>query len=186
LDPNLFEAHFFLARNRHALGLRQETADLFERAAALRPNDFRSLGLLSEEYQALGRHDDFLAAARRCLERLEAEISAHPGNAGALAFGSAVLAVLDQQERAEDWAIRAVIIGPNDCMVRYNVARTYVLLGKTEPALDSLDLAFNCSSVGQRRLARWMEQDEDIDPLRTHARFQALLQKLEAELGVES
>ena len=186
MDPNLFEAHFFLARNRHALGLRQETADLFERAAALRPNDFRSLGLLSEEYQALGRHDDFLAAARRCLERLEAEISAHPGNAGALAFGSAVLAVLDQQERAEDWAIRAVIIGPNDCMVRYNVARTYVLLGKTEPALDSLDLAFNCSSVGQRRLARWMEQDEDIDPLRTHARFQALLQKLEAELGVES
>ena len=184
LGSHLFEAHFFYARNCHLQGLRAQAADLFERSAALRPNDFRALGLLSEECQALGRHDDAIAAARRCLERIEPEIEAHPDNAGALAFGSAVLADLGQYERAEDWAGRAVMIGPDDCMVHYNVARTYALLGKPDLALDALDRAYLCPPLFQRRLAMWMKYDEDLEPLQTHPRFADFKARLRDELDL--
>ncbi len=186
LGPHLFEAHFFYARNCHLQGRRAEAAELFERAAALRPNDFRSLGLYSEECQALGRDEASLAAARRCLERLEPEIEAHPDNAGALAFGSAVLADLGQHERAQDWADRAVLIGPDDCMVRYNVARTLALLGQHDRALDALDRAYECAPVFQRRLAMWMRYDEDFDRLRATARFGALVDRLNQTLDLPS
>ena len=84
LGPNLFETHFFYARNCRLQGLHEQAAALFKRAATLRSNDFRSLGLLAEAYKALGRRDDLMVAARQCLGRVEAEVEAHPDNAGAL------------------------------------------------------------------------------------------------------
>jgi adenylate cyclase len=155
---------------------------LFKRAATLRPNEYRALGLLAKSYKALGRQPEFAVAARRCLERVEAEIEAHPDNAGALAFGSTVLAELGERARAEEWAARATLIGPDDYVVRYNAARTHALLGELETALDWLEQAFDSSAVWQRRLALWMKSDGDIDPLRGHPRFEGLLQRLEPVL----
>jgi len=182
LAPDLYETHFFYGRNCRLQERHEQAAALFKRAATLRPNEYRSLGLLAKSYKALGLQQEFMVAARQCLERVEAEIEAHPDNAGALAFGSTVLAETGQRVRAEDWAARAIMIGPDDYVVRYNAARAYALLGKPEAALDWLERAFDSSAVWQRRLALWMRSDGDIDPLRDHPRFRALLQRLEAVL----
>ena len=182
LAPDLYETHFFYARNCRLQGRHEQAAALFKRASALRPNEYRALGLLSKSCKALGLQQELVVAARQCLERIEAEIEAHPDNAGALAFGSTVLAEIGHRARAEDWAARAIMIGPDDYVVRYNAARTYALLGEPEAALDWLERAFDSSAVWQRRLALWMKSDEDIDPLRGHPRFRALLQRLEAVL----
>jgi len=182
LAPDLYETHFFYARNCRLQGHHEQAAALFKRAAALRPNEYRSLGLLAKSYKTLGLQQEFALAARQCLERVEAEIEAHPDNAGALAFGSTLLAETGQRARAEDWAALATIIGPDDYVVRYNAARTYALLGEPEAALDWLERAFDSSAVWRRRLALWMKGDEDIDPLRGHPRFRALLRRLEAVL----
>jgi adenylate cyclase len=182
LGPNLFETHFFYARNCRLQGLHEQAAALFKRAAALRSNDFRSLGLLAEAYKALGRREDLMIAARQCLARVEAEIEAHPDNAGAFAFGSAVLAELGQGVRAKEWAALANMIAPDDYLAHYNVARTYAILGEPDTALDWLERAFCASVVWQRRLALWMRSDGDIDPLRGHPRFHALLRRLEPVL----
>ncbi|MDJ0980260.1 MAG: hypothetical protein QNI94_01475, partial [Kiloniellales bacterium] len=155
---------------------------LFEEAARLRPKDYRALGLLASEYRILGRTEDFEAAARRALERVEAAVEAHPENADALAFGSALLAERGQVERAQAWAERAITLGPDDALVHYNVARTHAFLGDMGSALDRLEQAFRSPPEWQRRLAQWMTSDEDIDPLRAHPRFQALLARLNAEL----
>jgi len=181
LAPDLYEIHFFYARNCRLQGRHEQAAALFKRAATLRPNEYRSLGLLAKSYKALGLQHELLAAARQCLERVEAEIEAHPDNAGALAFGSTVLAELGQRARAEDWAARAIMIGPDDYVVRYNAARTYALLGQPDAALDWLERAFDSSAVWQRRLALWMRGDQDIDPLRNHARFHALMERLSGQ-----
>jgi len=178
LGPDLFETHFFYARNCRLQGRHEQAAALFTRAATLRANDFRSLGLLAESYKALGRQQDMVAAARRCLERLEAEIEAHPDNAGALAFGSAVLAELGQGERARDWAVRAAMISPDDYLGHYNLARSYAILGELDAAMDRLVKSFDSSSSWRRRLALWMESDGDLDPLRDHPRFHALARRL--------
>ena len=185
LGPDLFETHFFYARNCRLQGLHEQAAALFKRAATLRPNDFRSLGLLSEAYKALGRREDLVIAARQCLERVEAEIEAHPDNAGALAFGSAVLAELGQPARAKEWAIRSYMIAPDDYLAHYNVARTHAILGEPEAALDWLERAFCSSVLWQRRLALWMGSDKDIDPLRDHPSFHILTQRLRSVLESE-
>lgn len=171
LDPNLFEAHFFQARCRHLQGRRDQAAVLFAHAAELRPDDFRSVGLLAEEHKALGNADAFEAAARRCVERAAAEVRYHPENADAWAFGSTVLAELGDASRAAEWATRAAVIGPDDHLVNYNLARTYTVLGHVETAMDWLERAFRSSPAFQRRLAAWMPLDQEIDGLRDHRRF---------------
>ena len=183
LGPDLFETHFFYARNCRLQGRHEQAAALFKRAATLRSNDFRSLGLLAEAYKALGRRDDLMVAARQCLGRVEAEVEAHPDNAGAFAFGSAILAELGQGARAKEWASLANMIAPDDYLAHYNVARTYAILGERDTALDWLERAFRSSAVWQRRLALWMKSDQDIDPLRGHPRFRRLPQRLEAILA---
>lgn len=175
LDPELFEAQFFQARNHRLQGDRSRAAELFERAAALRPNDFRALGLLGEELQALGQADSAQERYRQCLMCLEAEIGAHPDNAGALAFGSAVLTDLERFEQAADWANWALIMAPDDCLVHYNVARALLMLGRPEDALRHLKTAFQTPPVVRRRLALWMRFDQDFEPLSNEAGFQALL-----------
>ncbi len=178
LDANLFEAYFFDGRCRRIQGQRGLAAARFARAVELRPNDFRSVGMLAEEYRALGRIEEARATERRCLERLAAEVKAHPENADAWAFGSAILAHLDEPERAAVWASRAQIMTPGDYLVLYNVARTYALLGDVPGALDSLEQAFNVQPAIQRRLAAWLPLDQDLDPLRGEPRFCALKTRL--------
>jgi TolB-like protein/Tfp pilus assembly protein PilF len=179
LDPGLFEAHFFQGRNRRNQGRRAEAVALFARAAELRPNDFRSLGLYAWECKALGR-EEFAAAFRRCLLRVEAEIEAHPDNADALAFGSSILVAVGQPVRADDWAARAIMLGADDYAVQYNVAVTNALLGKIDAALDRLERAFFTSPTFRRRLAAWLKHDREMDGLRDHPRFRSLMDDLEA------
>ncbi len=175
LDPGLFEAHFFHGRNCRNQGLRAESAALFARAAELRPNDFRSPGLLAWECKSLGRREESAAAFRRSLARVEAAVKAHPDNADALAFGSSILAEMGQRARAEDWAARAIILGADDRIVRYNAALTDAMLGRMDAALDHLEQAFSTTPAFRRRLAAWMRYDREMDPLRGHPRFHSLV-----------
>ena len=181
LDANLFEAYFFDGRCRRIQGQRELAAARFARAAELRPNDFRSVGMLAEEYRALGRIEEARAAERRCLERLAAEVKAHPENADAWAFGSAILAHLEEPERAAVWASRAMIMLPGDYLVLYNIARTYALLGDVSGALDRLEQSFEVQPAIRRRLAAWLPLDHDLDALRSEERLRKLTQKLSLE-----
>lgn len=171
LNPMFFEACFFQGRNRRLQGRRREAADLFERSASLRATDYRSVGLLSEELRALGLHERAMAAAATCLERLEVEIDTHPENADALAFGSAVLASLGRLDQAQEWAKWSLALGAGQRLVHYNVARTWMMLGRADDALNELERAFETSPVVRRRLALWMEFDLDLVPIRDHPRF---------------
>jgi tetratricopeptide (TPR) repeat protein len=181
LDANLFEAYFFDGRCRRIQGQRELAAARFARAVELRPNDFRSVGMLAEEYRALGRIEEARAAERRCLERLAAEVKAHPENADAWAFGSAILAHLEEPARAAVWASRALIMLPGDYLVLYNIARTYALLGDLSGALDRLEQSFEVQPAIRRRLAAWLPLDRDFDALRGEPRFLALRERLNRE-----
>jgi adenylate cyclase len=180
LGPDLFEAHFFHARNCRTQGQYERSAALFVRAAELHPGDFRSLGLAADVYRSLGRHEDAAAATRRCLERVEAEVAVHPDNAGALAFGAMILAEVGDATRAETWAARAGRLGPDDCVMNYNLACTYIELGRPDAALERLQRAFSPSSAVRRTQLEWMRHDSSIDPLRDHPGFRALVQRLES------
>ncbi|MFV2052235.1 tetratricopeptide repeat protein [Aliiroseovarius sp. YM-037] len=175
LDPHLFEAQFFLARGLRLQGDRAGAAECFAKAAQLRPEDFRANGLLAEELQALGRAEEATIQLRATLELVEAELDTHPDNAGALAFGAAVLADLDKHERATIWSEWALAIAPDDCLVQYNIARAQAIRGDQAAALAHLARAFAVPPVVRRRLALWMRFDEDFDALKDDRQFQDLL-----------
>jgi TolB-like protein/Tfp pilus assembly protein PilF len=181
LGPDLYEAHFFYARHCRTQGLHAKAARLFERAAELNSSDFRALGLAVDEYRALNRHDDAMAAARRCLDRLEFELAAQPDNACALAFGAIIQAEVGNAERAEEWANRAVAIEPGDVVTSYNLGCTYAALGKLDDAVDCLRRAFPETPTSRRAFVDWMEYDTALWPLRGHGEYEALRRRFQLE-----
>jgi hypothetical protein len=65
-------------------------------------------------------------------------------------------------------------IDPDEPAILYNVACTYSLAGKIE---ESIDLLEKSMTSGSDRLD-WIKYDSDLDPLRKHPRFIALIKKL--------
>jgi adenylate cyclase len=80
------------------------------------------------------------------------------------------LVKLGEIELAQKWGERAYQIAPNDVATRYNLACLHARKGDTEKALDFLE-----NSITSRS---WIENDPDLEPLRGHPRFQAVLDSL--------
>jgi adenylate cyclase len=59
-------------------------------------------------------------------------------------------------------------------MLLYNLGCIHSLAGDIEEAIDCLERA----AEGGLRQKGWYENDGDLDPLRSHPRFQALLERL--------
>ena len=182
IDNNLFEAHFFLGRNRRLQGDRRGAVRHFEMALELRPSDFRASGLLAEEYQALGLASRAHKQVLDALNLVELELEAHPDNADALAFGAALLSDLGRREDAIEWMEWALAIAPGDSLVQYNVARAFAIMGELEQATCHLESAFETRPNAQRRLALWMRFDADLQPIQafdTVRKYQALADPVE-------
>lgn len=180
LAPDLFEAHFFAGRCARAQGQFARAADLFERAAELQPDDFRALGLASHAYRALGREEQALNAARRSLERIEAELAIHADDAKALAFGAALLVDMGQLERAQEWAKRADRLDPADLITNYNLACAWIALGNNEAGLARLERMFAVPAETRQLHLDWIRHDISLDPVRSHPRYVELVRHLES------
>ena len=69
---------------------------------------------------------------------------------------------------------KAKEIEPKNSIVHYNIACTYSEMKKIDAALDALELAVACGYED----VEWMEKDEDLDNLRDHPRYKAIVRKL--------
>ena len=173
LDPKIFEAYYFYARACFQQGKLEEAARLFELASEVNPDDYQSRAMLGMVYTGLGRKVDAEAAYGRALVAAEKHLELHPDDARALYLGANALCQLGERARSLDWASRALAIDPEDCGILYNVACCYSLQGKTEEAIDCLEKAM----AHAHWYKRWMQHDPDLNNLRSHPRFQALLQR---------
>src|SRR5881398_520806 len=177
LDPNSFEAHYFYARACVTQGKLERAATLFERAAENKPDDYQALCLLIQVYRSLGRDRDSKSTARKAIERAESELTLHPENPRAAYLGANALATLGEKDRAREWAARALAIDPDDVLIQYNVACVYSLLGDLEQAFDLLEGLL--PNAGYELKRGWIKHDSDLDPLRSHPRFQKTLEVIE-------
>ena len=171
LDSRLFEAYYFYARACFQQGKLTEAARQFEQASDVKPEDYQAPQLLAMVYMGLGRKEDAEESYRRAWQRAEKHLELHPDDARALYLGANALCQLGERARSFDWAQRALAIDPEDCGILYNIACVYALQGKADEAIDCLDKAMTHAFWYKR----WAQNDADLNSLRAHPRFQALM-----------
>jgi len=174
LNPKLFEAYYFYGRARLAQGKLAEAAQLFEQASQVNPEDYQSISLLAMVYKGLNRLADAQASYRRSLQIIDKHLELHPDDARALYLGAGALCQLGERAKSEEWLARARRMEPDDPGVLYNVACGYSILGNVEPAIECLEQAVTLGFA----FKEWIQHDSDLDALRSHPRFQALLTRL--------
>jgi tetratricopeptide (TPR) repeat protein len=174
LNPKLFDAYYFFARACFQQGKSEEAAKLFEKACMANPEDYQAPMLLAQTYVGLGRTLEADATRQRSLRIIEKHLEFHPEDVRALYLGTAALIQASQRDRALEWTHRALAIDSEDPAVLYNVACSYAMLDMTEEAITSLEKALR---QGEWYKA-WAEHDSDLDSIRSHPRFQALMKAI--------
>jgi adenylate cyclase len=178
LDPVLQGVHFFYGLVARDLGDLDKAAAAFQRGAGLRADDFASLSLLADVYEAQGRHAESQAAARRGLNRVESILSQRPNSPEVLALGAANAVYLAEYARAEEWAQRAVQLEPENFTARYNVACAYAVMGKAEIAMEHLEYMYSKIPKSRQWLAKIMVVDTQLKSMRGRADYQDLEKRL--------
>ncbi|MGH6993781.1 MAG: tetratricopeptide repeat protein, partial [Caulobacteraceae bacterium] len=162
--------------------LRLEEAErLYSRISAVDETDFSVPALLVSVRHALGDAEGAKEAARTCIARVEKVLAQHPNNGAAMAFGVGALAVLGEAARARDWISRALLIDPDNTLMRYNFACSLAsFLGDADGALSLLGPIFAEITPG---LLVGVQTDPDLASIRDDPRFQAMLAEAEKRLS---
>jgi adenylate cyclase len=171
LEPTNFEVLYLYGRSRFAEGELEQAADLFERAHQEQPDEFIAISLLSNVLGALGRTEEHQQAREKAIRVIEQRLELNPDDQRALHFGCGLLIDAGRVEEGLAMIARLLQLSPNDGTALYNAACAYARGGMTDQALDLLE----------KRLAQgwinldWLANDSDLDSVRNHPRFRAML-----------
>jgi len=176
LDDTLFETYYYYGTVAFTKGELETSAEMFERALRVAPDDERAMRLLPQIYRSLGRDSEERLANRRRLELAEKRLELHPDDIQTVLDGANALAALGESERSLEWAGRVLDVDIDDALLLYNVACFFSIAGEADRALDALERSY------QEGLAdpEWMRQDSDLDNIRKLPRYQALVARMEA------
>jgi tetratricopeptide (TPR) repeat protein len=174
LDPHLFEAFYFHARDATAQGDLEKAVELYRRANQVRPEDYQSLFLCSQALRGLDRQDEAREVALRGIETAEKHLDLYPEDTRALYLGAAALVIYGQRERGLEWARLAATLDPEEEGMLYQLACIHSLAGDTESAIDFLEKWEQEGALPRE----WLENDSDLDAIREHPRFKALMERL--------
>jgi adenylate cyclase len=122
--------------------------------------------------RSLGRTQEAKGYARLGLKRAEDALRLHAEASKAAQLGACALVALGESDQAKEWLARAIAIDSDDSGARYNAACVYSLLGEPDRAIDLLETYLQ--QVGPDLRLRF-KNDSDLDPIRSHPRYQKLL-----------
>ncbi len=185
LGPNSWEVNRETARLMFRRDRIRDAIRYFEKSSQLMDADFHSCLMLQTCYLGVNDESGALDAAKRTLDRAEVALSKDPTNGAALAAGASSLIMIGETDRARDWLQRALLLDPENLMVRYNVAcgltfRNSDLEGAIEllgPYFERIDSPGNILHA---------EIDPDMDALRDDPRFKTMIAAAKERLGMVS
>lgn len=151
----------------------EQAARYWERAAEIKPDDYQSVILLIAVYRTLGQQEKESDAARRGVERAQRDLQKNPDNSRPAYFLAGALAALGENDRAREWAVRALAIDPDDILTRYNIACVHSQLGELDCAFD---LLMPLLPRANHETKAWILRNSDFDPLHDHPRWQKVLE----------
>lgn len=183
LDPESWEVNREAARLMFRRGRVREAIPLFEKAASLMQNDWHNPMMLTTCYQSVGDQESLLRCARLAVERAEMAVAKDPTNSQALAGGSTALALIGEEGRARDWIERALLVDPDNIVMRYNLACAFAArLEDRDRAIEVMETYFE--RVVSATLIRHLEADPDMDSIRDDPRFKEMLAAAKDRLGM--
>lgn len=182
LDSDSYEVNSAAARCFIPLRRYDDAIACLENAASVAPMDFWALGMAVQCYRAKGDREREKDVARRTLARVEKLLVTEPDHGNAMSFGVTALVSLGEAARAKEWAQRAVLLDPNNRNLRYNLGCSMGHLGEFDAAFDMLEPVFQ--TAPPQGLV-WAKEDNDLDAIRDHPRFKAMIAAAEARLAAE-
>lgn len=174
LNPHLFEAWYQFARSCYAQGKMDKAARLFEEASRVRPEDFQAILLAGQVYASLGISELAQKARLKGVTIAEKHLNYNPHDSRAMYLGANGLIGLGDHKKGLALLQRGLKLDPDDPMLLYNAACVYAQMSLEKEALDCLE---NSYTAGLTQLG-WFEHDNDLDNLREHPRFKALLERM--------
>ena len=183
LGPESWEVNREAARLMFRLDRIPDAIRYYEKSSQLSDSDFHSCLMLQTCYLGIGDEAAALDAARRTLERAEAVLAKDPTNGAAIAGGASSLIMMGEIERGKDWTQRALLLDPENLMVRYNVACSLTFRNSDlDGALELLEEYFKrIDSPGQ---IKHVEIDPDMDRIRDDPRFVEMISQAKSRLGL--
>ena len=175
LNPSLYDAWYHYGRACFSQGKMDKAARLFDEASRHRPDDYQSVFLAAQAYEKLGIKKLAAKARQRGIAIAEKRLQHNPGDLRALYLGANALVAMGETERGLDWLRRALALEPNDPMLLYNAGCITAMLDMQDEAFFYLEKSF-AAGLKQRG---WYENDGNLDNLRSHPRFKALLKRME-------
>ena len=184
LDPESYEVNRSAGRLNYQLHRHAEAIRYYEKASSLVEADINSASMLMSSYMALGDVEGMHRSAKRVLQRAEAILVHDQNNSMVAGYSAYALAALGEAERAKARMERALLIDPSNFNMRYNFACAIgVYLKDKEAALDMLGPVFETISD---TFLPYAKVDPDLEMLREHPRYLAMLAKAEARLAANA
>ncbi len=174
INPRLFEPVHFYAQMMRSTSQYERAAELFCRAGEIRPEDYQSISIAALMYEMLDDKDRAHAMQVEAVERAKRAIELNPNDARGIILMAILLTKLGQVEKSLELAKEAIELNPKSSNIQYNTACIYAEIGRVDEALDYIERAVELGA----RNKRYYENDRDLDPLRDHPRFKALMDRI--------
>jgi adenylate cyclase len=182
-DPESWEVNREAARMLFRHGHMRDAIPYFEKAASLNDTDWHNPLMLMTCYEGIGDEAQLLKAAAKVRERVQSAIASDPTNGTALASGAHALAALGDTDRAREWMRRALVLDPDNLVMRYNSACAILRrLGDSDEALKTLEPFFE--TVTSSTWIWHAEADPDLESIRDDPRFKTMLASAKQRLGM--
>ena len=182
LDPNSWEVNREAARMLFRHDHIREAIPFFERAVSLMDTDWHNPLMLITCYRSTGDKSLLRNAAQVTLARAQNAVAKEPTSGHGLVAGANALLTLGDEERAFDWGRRALLLDPENLVMRYNLGCAFAWQSTVEKTLDMLEPFFE--RVNSSTHMRHIEVDPDLDPVRDDPRFKEMFAAAKKRLGI--
>ena len=183
LDRDSYEVITTAARYYTGVRRYAEAIPLWEKSAEFADRS-NTLMMLLSCLKATGATERIPEVCRRLLMSSEKIALEEPDNGSAMVGVISALAGLGEVERAKEWIERAMLLDPNNMNMRYNIICTLVVdLHDHEMALDFLEPLLKVLLADS---IHWIKSDYDLDAIRNHPRFIAMLDAAEKRIAASA